>query len=113
MIGKVTREDHGQIMNTMIRFYSSARDAEQKQAMAFELSDFDLKLLKFGRLFRARFMNIEISLPLEKALDLCWQTLAECFEPETLLMKAALIDKYFPTLDTERAEDAGFRPDAI
>ncbi len=102
VIGKVTREDHGQIMNTMIRFYSSAKDAEQKQAMAFELSDFDLKLLKFGQLFRERFMNIEVSLPLEKALDLCWRTLAECFEPETLLMKEALIDKYFPTLEIER-----------
>ncbi|MBK5964961.1 V-type ATP synthase subunit B [Thiocystis minor] len=101
VIGKVTREDHGQIMNTMIRFYSSARDAEQKQAMAFELSDFDLQLLKFGQLFRERFMSIEISLPLEKALDLCWQTLAECFEPETLLMKEALIEKYFPKLDAE------------
>jgi hypothetical protein len=41
VIGKVTREDHNQIMNTMIRFYSGARDAEQKQAMAFELSDYD------------------------------------------------------------------------
>src|SRR5271165_5895567 len=42
------REDHNQIMNTMIRFYSQAKDAQQKQAMAFELSAFDQKLLKFG-----------------------------------------------------------------
>ncbi len=96
VIGKATREDHGQIMNTMIRFYSDAKEAEQKQAMAFELSDFDAQLLKFGRLFRTRFMDIEVSLPLEQALDLCWQTLAECFEPENLLMRQSLIDKYFP-----------------
>jgi V/A-type H+-transporting ATPase subunit B len=96
VIGKVTREDHGQIMNTMIRFYSSAKDAQQKQAMAFDLSDFDHKLLKFGDLFETRFMDINVSMPLEKALDLCWQTLAECFEPQELLMKQALIDKHFP-----------------
>lgn len=96
VIGKVTRDDHGQIMNTMIRFYSAAKDAEQKQAMAFELSDYDRKVLKFGDLFKQRFMDIGISLPLEKALDLAWQTLAECFEPQELLMKQALIDKYFP-----------------
>jgi V/A-type H+-transporting ATPase subunit B len=96
VIGKVTREDHGQIMNTMIRFYSGAQDAQQKQAMAFELSDFDCKLLKFGRLFKQRFMDINVSLPLEAALDLSWQTLAECFEPQELLMKQAFIDKYFP-----------------
>jgi hypothetical protein len=38
VIGKVTREDHRQVMNAMIRFYSGAKDAQQKQAMAFELS---------------------------------------------------------------------------
>lgn len=96
VIGKVTREDHSQIMNTMIRFYSEARDAAQKQAMAFELTEYDLKVLKFGELFRARFMDINVSMPLEEALDLCWQTLAECFSPEQLLMKQALVDKYYP-----------------
>ena len=96
VIGKVTREDHSQIMNAMIRFYSGARDAEQKQAMAFELSPFDYKLLKFGRLFRDRFMKIEVAQPLEDALDLCWSTLAECFEPHELLMKQSFVDKYFP-----------------
>ncbi len=83
-------------MNTMIRFYSGARDAEQKQSMAFELSDYDHQLLKFGGLFRRRFMDINVAMPLEEALDLCWQTLAECFQPEQLLMKQGLIDKYFP-----------------
>ena len=96
VIGKVTREDHSQIMNTMIRFYSDARDAAQKQAMAFELSEHDQQLLKFGEFFRTRFMDINISMPLEEALDLCWITLAECFQPEQLLMKKALVDKYYP-----------------
>ncbi|AEG00760.1 V-type ATP synthase subunit B [Methylomonas methanica] len=96
VIGKVTREDHSQIMNTMIRFYAAANDAEQKQAMAFDLSDYDQKLLKFGKLFRKRFMDINVALPLEDALDLSWQTLAECFSESELLMKQALIDKYFP-----------------
>ncbi len=95
VIGKVTREDHSQIMNTMIRFYSGARDAEQKLAMAFDLSPFDRKLLKFGTLFRERFMKIEVAQPLEDALDLCWQTLSECFEPHELLMKQTLVDRYF------------------
>ena len=96
VIGKVTREDHAQIMNTMIRFYSSAQEAGKKEAMAFELSPFDEKLLKFGRLFKERFMDIRVSMPIIEALDLCWQTLAECFEPEELLMRQSLLNKYFP-----------------
>ena len=101
VIGKQTREDHGAVMNTMVRFYSEARDAQQKQAMAFELSDYDEQLLKFGALFRKRFMDIAVSMPLEEALDLGWQTMAECFQPEQLLMKQNLIDKYFPTQQDE------------
>ena len=49
-----------------------------------------------GALFRDRFMDIDVSLPLEKALDISWQTLGECFEPQELLMKQALVDKYYP-----------------
>jgi V/A-type H+-transporting ATPase subunit B len=41
-------------------------------------------------------MALNVSIPLEQALDLGWQTLAECFEPQELLMKSALIEKYFP-----------------
>jgi V/A-type H+-transporting ATPase subunit B len=109
VIGKVTREDHSQIMNTMIRFYAGAVEAEKKQAMAFELSPFDEKLLKFGKLFRKRFMDIQVSLPFIEALDLCWQTLAECFEPQELLMKQTLIDKYFPQRQ-EAAADPDLTP---
>jgi V/A-type H+-transporting ATPase subunit B len=96
VIGKTTREDHGQLMNTMVRLYSGAVDAEKKQAMAFELSSFDQQLLSFGRLFRTRFMDTRVSLPLVDALDLGWRTLAECFRAEQLLMKQSLIDQYFP-----------------
>jgi V/A-type H+-transporting ATPase subunit B len=54
VIGKVTREDHSQLMNTMIRLFAGAEEAERKRAMAFDLSTFDRKLLKFGALFRER-----------------------------------------------------------
>ena len=97
VIGKVTREDHSQVMNTMVRFYADAEQARQKQTMAFDLSPFDHKLLKFSALFRERFMDIHVSLSLNEALDLAWKTMAECFESRELLMKQALIDKYYPT----------------
>ncbi len=90
-------------MNTMIRLYSEATEAQKKQAMAFELSAFDEKLLKFGRLFRERFMDIGVSMPVLEALDLCWQTLADCFAPEELLMKQELVDRYFPKANVATA----------
>lgn len=105
VIGKVTREDHGQLMNTMIRLYSGGKEALQKQAMAFDLSEYDHKLIKFANLFTKRFMDLGVSLPLEQALDLGWKTLAECFDPKELLMKQALVDKYFPHADTRPRSD--------
>jgi len=96
VIGKETREDHGAVMNTMIRLFSEARDAQRKQAMAFELSEYDERLIRYGELFRERFMDIGVALPLEEALDLGWRTMAELFSPEELLVRQALVDKYYP-----------------
>ena len=90
-------------MNTMIRFYSAGKEAETKQAMAFDLSPFDEKTLKFKDLFVQRFMDINVSIGLDDALDLCWATLAECFGPGELLMKQNLVDKYYPPAK-QRAE---------
>lgn len=95
VIGKETREDHSQVMNTMIRFYSESRDASQKQAMAFELSEYDERLLEFGKAFRKNFMDINVSMPLEEALDLCWTIMAENFEPQESLIKKDLLEKYW------------------
>ncbi|MGQ7241936.1 V-type ATP synthase subunit B [Salinicola sp. V024] len=96
VIGKQTREDHGQIMNTMIRYYAEGVEAEQKQAMAFELSPFDHKLLRFADAFRQRFMRLDVRQPLEEALDACWALLAECFTHDEVVIKQSLKDTYWP-----------------
>src|SRR5262249_966816 len=96
VIGITTREDHSQVMNTMIRLYAGGKEAQQKQAMAFDLSAYDRKLIRCGELFTACFMDLGVAMPLEHALDLGGKTMGECFEPQELLMKRELIDKYYP-----------------
>jgi V/A-type H+-transporting ATPase subunit B len=96
VIGKVTREDHGDLANTMIRLYSDSKKARERQAMGFRLSRWDEKLLRYSFLFEERMMNLQVNLPLEKALDLGWITLAECFDVEEIGMKKQMIDKYWP-----------------
>ena len=91
--GKVTRDDHAPVMNTMIRLYSDSVNAMQKQAMAFELSGYDQKTVRFGDLFRERFMSLDAVMTLEEALDLCWAPLAECFEAYETIMKQSLLVK--------------------
>ena len=96
VIGKVTREDHGDIANAQIRLYAESKKARERQSMGFKLSRWDEKLLNYGRLFEDRMMNLQVNLTLEDALDLGWKTLAECFEVHEVGIKQTLIDKYWP-----------------
>ncbi len=101
VIGKVTREDHGEIANTMIRLYADSKKARERQAMGFKLSRWDEKLLRFSYLFEERMMNLAVNISLEQALDLSWQTLAECFSLSEIAVKKSLADKYWPLASKE------------
>lgn len=96
VIGKVTREDHGELANTMIRLYADSKKARERQGMGFRLSRWDEKLLRYSFLFEERMMNLEVNLPLEKALDLGWHTLAECFDLAEVGVKKGIADIYWP-----------------
>jgi V/A-type H+/Na+-transporting ATPase subunit B len=98
VIGKVTREDHGDLANNMIRLYAESKKARERQSMGFKLSRWDEKLLHYSTLFEHRMMNLEVNYTLEEALNLGWQTLAECFRPEEVGIKQKLVDKYWPSL---------------
>lgn len=95
-VNDATRSDHRALMDTMIRLYADFREAQEKRAMGFRVSEWDTKLLKYGDLFEARMMDLSVNIPLEKALDLGWTTLAECFEPAETGIKSDLIAQYWP-----------------
>ncbi|HAD80954.1 MAG: V-type ATP synthase subunit B [Candidatus Edwardsbacteria bacterium RIFOXYD12_FULL_50_11] len=96
VIGKVTREDHGHIMNSMIRLYAKSREVEQKLAMGFDKTPEDDRYLDYSQKFYRRFLDLKVDIGLEQALDLGWQTLAECFTPDEVGIKQEMIDKYWP-----------------
>lgn len=91
-----TREDHRTLMDTMIRLYSEYKDALEKQSMGFRMSGWDGKLLKYGALFEAQMMDLQVNIPLEAALDNGWKILAQCFEREETGVKTEMLDKYWP-----------------
>lgn len=96
VIGKVTREDHGDLANTMIRLYSDSKRAKERESMGFKLSLWDEKLLFYGNLFEKKMMNLQVNYTLEEALDLGWKILAECFMRQEVGLKERLVDKYWP-----------------
>ncbi len=96
VIGKVTRGDHGEVANTMIRLYADSKKAKERQGMGFKLSRWDEQLLLFAHLFEKRLMNLSVNMSLEEALDYGWMTLAECFTVSEVGIKKSLADKYWP-----------------
>lgn len=97
VIGKVTREDHGDLANAMIRLYAESKKARERQGMGFKLSKWDEKLLEYSHLFEDRMMNLEVNYTLEEALNLGWKTLSECFQPNEVGIKQKLVDQYWLT----------------
>ena len=91
-----TRSDHRAIMDAMIRLYADYKSTVEKQSMGFRMSGWDNKLLKYGKRFEAEMMNLSVNIPLEKALDLGWKILADCFEPAEVGIKTDLIEQYWP-----------------
>ena len=66
--------------------------------MGFEKTAEDERYLKYGQLFYERFMNLDVDIGINEALDLGWRTLGECFTPDEVGIKQEFIDKYWPGL---------------
>ena len=96
LVNGATRADHRPLMNAMIQLYAAYRETLEKRAMGFRMSEWDDQLLRYGALFEARLMDLEVDLPLERALDEGWALLAACFEPEQTGLTSALIERYWP-----------------
>lgn len=95
VIGKVTREDHGDVANAQIRLYAESKKARERQGMGFKLSRWDEQLLAFSKRFEETMMDLQVNLPLEEALDLGWKILSECFQSNQVGIRQNLIDKYW------------------
>jgi len=101
VVGKVTRKDHNDIMNTMIRLYSDCRESRNKIAMGFKVSKWDETLLAYGKDFETELMDLNVNLPIEQALDRCWTILARHFEPVQTGLKQELVDQFWPKENKE------------
>jgi V/A-type H+-transporting ATPase subunit B len=96
VVSKVTRRDHNDIMNTMIRLYADCRESRNKIAMGFKVSKWDETLLAYGQDFEREMMDLNVNMAIEQALDKCWEILAKHFEPVQTGLKEELLKTYWP-----------------
>ena len=95
-VNKNTREDHRTVMDAMIKLYAQYKETVEKQSMGFKMSEWDEKLLKYGRDFERGMMDLSVNIPLEQALDLGWKILADNFDKGEVGIPSKLSDKFWP-----------------
>ncbi|MDR1306644.1 MAG: V-type ATP synthase subunit B [Treponema sp.] len=94
-----TRKDHRALMDGMIKLYSAYKDTLEKKSMGFTMSAWDGKLLHYGERFEREMMDLSVNIPLEKALDLGWEILSDCFTSEETGLRSELINEFWPKKD--------------
>jgi len=103
-VNDATRDDHRALMDGMIKLYAAYRESLEKKSMGFRMSDWDTKLLKYGEMFENQMMDLSVNIPLEQALDLGWEILAACLEPDETGLKTDLVKKHWPKKTVKASE---------
>lgn len=94
VIGKKTREDHPQVMNTAIRLYADAANAKTKIENGFDLTDYDKRTISFARDYAEKLLAIDINIEIDTMIDTAWALFHKYFTVAETGIKAELVGKY-------------------
>jgi V/A-type H+-transporting ATPase subunit B len=95
VIGKVTREDHPQVMNTLIRLYADAMAAKTKKENGFDLTDYDQRCLDYSLQYADKLLAVDVNISTDEMLDTGWALMSKYFEKHELGIKESLVKKYW------------------
>ncbi len=96
VIGKQTREDHPQVMNSAIRLYADAANARTKLENGFDLTDYDERTLEFAKEYSERILAIDVNVDTDTMLDIAWELFARYFNKAEVAIRENLVEKYWP-----------------
>lgn len=95
VIGKKTREDHPQVMNTLIRLYADASNARMKKENGFDLTEYDERCLRFSRDYSEKLLAIDVNIKIDEMLDTGWKLMGKYFDQSEVSIKNELVQKYW------------------
>ncbi|MBP7310481.1 MAG: V-type ATP synthase subunit B [Candidatus Cloacimonetes bacterium] len=95
VIGKKTRSDHPQVMNTAVRLFSDAANAKTKLENGFDLSDYDERVLDFAREYADKILAIDVNVSTDAMLDITWELFQRYFKREEVGIKDELMNLYW------------------
>jgi V/A-type H+-transporting ATPase subunit B len=95
VIGKKTREDHPQVMNTAVRLFADAANAKTKMENGFDLTDYDQRSLDFAKDYSEKLLAIDVNIEIDEMLNTGWNLFSKHFKKEEVGIKQELMDKYW------------------
>lgn len=95
VIGKKTRADHPQVMNTAVRLYADAANAKTKLENGFDLSDFDERVLDFAKEYSAQILAIDVNIGTDAMLDTAWTLFQKYFSRAEVGIKEEFMNLYW------------------
>jgi V/A-type H+-transporting ATPase subunit B len=95
VIGKKTREDHPQVMNTAVRLYADAANAKTKRDNGFELTDYDRRAIRFSLEYSRRLLAVDVTLAINEMLDAAWELFAKYFHAHELGIKESVLKAHW------------------
>lgn len=95
VIGKKSRSDHPQVMNTAIRLYADAANARTKLENGFDLSDYDERVLKFAAEYSMEILAIDVNIDIDTMLDTTWALFRKYFTKPEIGIKEEFMSLYW------------------
>ena len=95
VIGKKTRRDHPQVMNTAIRLFADAAQAKTKLENGFDLTDYDERTLKFGKEYSDKLLAIDVNIDIDMMLDTAWRLFAKYFSKAEVAIRSEFMEQYW------------------
>jgi V/A-type H+-transporting ATPase subunit B len=95
VIGKKTREDHPQVMNTAVRLYADAANAKTKLENGFDLSDYDERVLDFAKEYSEEILAIDVNIDTDTMLNTAWKLFQNHFNKEEIGIKDEFMNTYW------------------
>jgi len=95
VIGKKTRKDHPQVMNTAIRLFADAAGAKTKQENGFDLTEYDKRTLQFAKEYSRDLLAIDVNVEIDFMLDTAWKLFGKYFTQDEVGIKKELMDQYW------------------
>ncbi|MCB5269918.1 MAG: V-type ATP synthase subunit B [Candidatus Cloacimonetes bacterium] len=92
VIGKKTRADHPQVMNTAVRLYADAANAKTKLENGFDLSDYDERVLEFAKEYSNDILAIDVNIDTDTMLDTAWTLFQRYFNKQEIGIKDELMN---------------------